>query len=73
MRRAYKYIKFNLGESGIWWCSNKKNGTLLGSVSIFEAWKQYCFFPFDETVLNATCLQDVIHFLGQLNGGMNAK
>ncbi len=76
MKKTYRYIRFNQGESGIWWCNSKKGDDLLdrgddllGSVSIFEQWKQYCFFPAAITVFSSECLDDIADFLRQLNKG----
>ncbi len=67
MRRKYRHITFFKGQSGIWWCRANEGDIALGSVALFEEWKQFCYFPYENTVLSATCLEDIIHFLGQLN------
>lgn len=49
-------------------CFNKKSGEGLGLVLWQESWKQWVFQPNDELMLvfSVACLQDIIHFIGQL-------
>jgi hypothetical protein len=71
MKTTYRYIKFNLGDSGIWWCRPRRGDPLefLGTVEVFERWHQYCFFPREDTVYSSECLDDIADFLRQLNKG----
>lgn len=47
---------------------NQKNELIhLGIIKWHAAWRQYCFFPEDETVFNKTCLKDIMCFLEDLN------
>jgi len=50
-------------------CSIDANssGCPLGEIRWFGRWRQYCFFPEQDTVWNKGCLQDVIEALDSLN------
>lgn len=68
MQTEYKYIKFYRRNLDTWYCRNKE-GTLLGLVIFEQGWKQYVFTPMlEELIFSATCLDDISHFLKQLNG-----
>ena len=41
--------------------------TLLGVIKWFGAWRQYCFFPKENTLYNNECLKDIKEFLEKLN------
>jgi hypothetical protein len=43
-----------------------KHGDKLGEIRWFGRWRQYTFFPSNETVWNLGCLVDVIVFLQKL-------
>lgn len=64
MKTKYKFIHFELAE--VWHCLNNKNNGILGLVYFYNPWKQWCFFPWGNTVFNDTCLADIQHFIGQL-------
>ena len=38
----------------------------LGVVKWYGSWRQYCFFPDEETVWNIDCLNDIIYFTKSL-------
>jgi hypothetical protein len=67
---TYKYIGFREVEkkakTSVWECFNKSAGSILGTLSWYGAWRQYCFFPEFDTVWSAGCLQDVIAFMNWL-------
>jgi hypothetical protein len=74
MTTKYKHIEFNeqkLNKNGrevtIWLCRNHQDGVILGWVEHHKPWKQYVFAPRDGTMIfSVSCLQDIIHFIGQL-------
>ncbi len=71
MITEFEYIKFrelpNPGKSTqVFDCLNKKSGTVIGMVLWYGAWRQYCFFPADQTVFSAGCLADTQKFIRQL-------
>ena len=47
---------------------NKNSGFLLGEISWYASWRQYCFLPSSSTVFNVQCLNDITHFINQEMG-----
>ena len=41
-------------------------GVKLGIVKWYAPWRQYCFFPEDETIFNPTCMESIIGFIKEL-------
>ncbi len=68
MSESAKWIRFvevdNFGDSSTkkWQVVAKKDEFLLGEVQWFGRWKRYAFFPFEETLFEATCLRDLAAF-----------
>ena len=46
-----------------WEILSKSSGELLGGVGWYGPWRQFCFFPREETVFNGGCLQSIVKFL----------
>ena len=46
-----------------WQIVSKTSGGTLGLIRWFSRWRQYCFFPYDETVWNKDCLADIQVFI----------
>ena len=72
MKTKYKYFSFEKAyvksnESPYWFCTSKSSNYPLGVVKWFPDWKQFCFFPEEETVFSTGCLNDVVDFVTQLN------
>lgn len=42
------------------------NGEFLGQIMWFFRWRQYCFYPADDTVWSRGCLQQVLDFIQKL-------
>lgn len=68
-----KYLEFI--EDNKWSLSHKtrrfiiKNRTqdmIIGQIKFNSHWRQYCFYPENETVWSVGCLNDVISFIEQL-------
>ncbi len=63
----FKYITFEWhgrkGKTDVWGIYSKSQGTLLGTIEWYGAWRQYCFFPNSLTVWNTGCLNDVCSFI----------
>lgn len=38
----------------------------LGYIRWYGSWRQYCFYPANETVFDRKCLQDIIIFIQEL-------
>lgn len=73
MKTKYKYIHFEHRSSelytndNIWTCRNNKSNSLLGMIEYYPSWRQHVISFEKGCVFNNTCLQDIIHFLEQLN------
>ncbi len=39
-----------------------EDGTVLGEVKWYTAWRQYSFFPANDTIFEKTCLRDIAAF-----------
>ena len=46
-----------------WDVINKNSGTVLGSISWYGAWRQYCFFTLDDIVFSTSCLEEINTFI----------
>lgn len=70
MKTKYKYIHFEQIESKTktskWWCFNNKSLGTLGLIKWHPAWRQYCFFPYQNTIFNKGCMEDINDFITQL-------
>jgi len=70
MKASYRYIKFiedSDPEAKRWFCENKRHGDQLGEVTYYSEWRQWVIAFQPGCVFNNTCLNDISHFLGQLN------
>jgi hypothetical protein len=38
---------------------NKHHDETLGEIRWFSKWRQYCFYPYDETIWNVDCLGSI--------------
>jgi len=45
---------------------NKHHQEIIGEIRWFGKWRQYCFYPYNETVWNKTCLDDVQEVIKKL-------
>lgn len=71
MQIKYKFIHFEKVEDGVktrpfYQCKNNKSGDNLGFVEYDRRWKLHTFNPSPHTVFSVSCMQDIIHFIGQL-------
>jgi hypothetical protein len=39
---------------------------ILGSIEWFGRWRKYAFFPYQNTVFEPVCLNDIINFINKL-------
>ena len=69
MKTIYRYIKFEKepDEYQRWWCINKKSGTELAGITLYEPWNQWVAEFNPGCVFNSICLNDISDFLTQLN------
>jgi hypothetical protein len=45
---------------------NKDTGKVIGTVSWYAPFRQYSYFPADNTVYERTCLRDIVEFIEKL-------
>ena len=45
---------------------NRHHEQIIGEIRWFGRWRQYCFFPYNDTVWNTTCMDDVNSVIGEL-------
>jgi hypothetical protein len=45
---------------------NKNHGEEIGLIKWFSKWRQYCFFPTNDTVWNTTCIEDIYDVISDL-------
>lgn len=72
MQTKFTYIEFiKIGEVSravpIFRCQNIKNKDDLGMVQFYAPWKQFCYYPINDIVLNETCINDISFFVSQCN------
>jgi hypothetical protein len=67
------FLQFNLcipetpRKTEIWEVYGRRNHALLGQVRWNYRWRQYCFFPANDTLFNRTCLESIAWFCGERN------
>lgn len=68
-----QYLEFvqvwNEGEkrkTKIFKVRSKLHGSYLGGIQWYGRWRQYAFFPAEETVFNSGCLDDILQFIRKL-------
>ncbi len=55
------------GKTQIYEIATKDDQKILGYLKWFGSWRCYAFYPEPHTVFEATCMQDIIEALSQLN------
>lgn len=62
-----KYMEFDkIGDTGkteIWNILSKSSGFILGKISWYGPWRQYCFLPSPNSVFNNSCMSDIQKFI----------
>lgn len=56
-------------KTAIYAVVNRTSGDWIGEIKWYGAWRQYCFFPYGNTVWSAGCLKDVEGFIEGLRLG----
>ena len=46
---------------------NRSQGSCVATIRWYGRWRQYCYFPEGDTVLSASCMEDILGFLRTLN------
>jgi len=67
-KTRYKFIHFK-ELSTFWDCRNNRTDGSLGKVYYLETWRQYVFAPVGDCIFSQDCLEDIIDFIKQLDGG----
>lgn len=67
MKTIYKYIHFVKREdkkrTSVWECRSNRTRKGIGIIRWCASWRQYCYYPFKETILNGGCMKDIIRFM----------
>ena len=66
----YEHIRFllhhHLTKTAVYRCCTNSSGDDLGEVRWYAPWRQYCFFPFTNTVFSKGCMEDINTFITKL-------
>lgn len=69
-RRETQYLVFveipqsvHGGKTRRWRVESKNSGTLLGRISWYGPWRNFVFYPEDDTLFNVGCLMDINAFM----------
>lgn len=66
----YKYIHFvkveRKAKTSVWECRNNRSGSVLGIVKWYSQWREYCYFPYECSLYNDSCLNDIANFLNKI-------
>ncbi len=60
-----KYLEFRqapgflAAKTEVWFVLSKSQGALLGTIKWWSGWRQYCFFPEQNTLFNPGCMADI--------------
>lgn len=46
---------------------SKRSGTVLGEIAWYGRWRQFCFYPAEDTVFNVGCLDDIEDMIAELH------
>ena len=77
MQIKYTFIHFVLTaekpKTSVYDCISNRGGDILGEVAWYPTWRQYCFQPDYGTVFSRGCMEDINHFIRQLEEIRTAK
>jgi len=69
----YKYIEMNRLEkedknkkTDVYSVKNIKSQFVIGLIKWYPSWRQYCFFPSNDTLYSLGCLDNIVDFLRKL-------
>lgn len=70
IKTDYQFLHFMISQektkTSVWSCFTR-HGDELGTVKWYGAWRQYCYFPTQQAVYSAGCMDDIADFCRQLN------
>jgi len=55
------------GKTSVYTVLSRSRGQVLGIISWFSPWRQYCFAPANNIVCSSSCLDLVVEFLKEIN------
>lgn len=55
------------GKTEIHSVNSRSSGAILGVIKWYGAWRQYCFFPANDTIFNRGCMEDIISYSSKLS------
>jgi len=65
-----KYVEFELvatkSKTNVYSVLSRSSGDFLGEIKWYGPWRQYCFFPAQQTVWSKGCLAEVNSFIQKL-------
>lgn len=53
-------------KTSVYEVRTKNDGFVLGIIKWYGPWRQYCFFPSEETLWSRGCLQEIIDFIEKI-------
>lgn len=75
MKTQYEYIYMAQlpfkGKTTKWEIHHVESDCCLGVIKWYASWRQYCFFPENDTIFSSGCLQDIQDFIKKLMDDRN--
>lgn len=67
-----KYIKINKSiycnrKTPIYYIWSNIGGVYIGEIKWFSNWRKYCFFPYENSVWDYKCLNEILENLNKIN------
>ena len=54
-------------KTKVWLVQSKSDEFGLGEIKWYANWRQYCFFPTNDSVWSVGCLEDIKRFISEAN------
>ena len=71
------YVTFSVLEekqkTKVYAVQSRSDGDILGEIKWYFGWRQYVFFPADDTIWSRGCLQEIVSFIQKLMDERNKK
>lgn len=61
------------GKTKVWSVDNSKDGSHIGKIRWYGAWRKYVLCPASQTVWSADCLRDVAEFIERQMGARRGE
>lgn len=65
----YLFFQENPSDSGktvVVHVLSQRSGIILGLIKWYGPWRQYCFYPWADTIFNKGCMEDIIQYIDKL-------